>query len=440
MSAYALALPNARPRRAARYGTRTQFACAGGTVDASFVRVEPSAASGGGYALRVENHTANEVTATIPDSPFEFSVPPFSIVESVVALPNPTAAGTAIARIEGGGGRFILEAPQHAPRHGRSRWIAGGATTVGLLISLAWGGALSIPRVGVFNPPGKALAGSSIAIPYALGGASDFRYRAVDERGKLLASGVVHSGIGAIRVRIPERAHGDVLVDLSARRFFFTAERSAVIAVTPAHRARIMRGPAAPVIRSFDLAGEARAGGTLTVRYLTDAKSGDVWLIDDAGRLWATAPLSATGTSSLAIPAAAAGRQMRVVLRAASGARDTVESLGLTMLPGALQTPAPQVKTAAIPVMQISAASAAPGDTIVVTLHNIAGDARVALTDANGATVESGDATSDQSAVSLIAPEVSAPTTYYVTAQVAEGVAQQTLVKAVTVAPRSSKS
>ena len=435
MSAYALALPDARPRRLARYGTRTQFAFSGGTVDASFVRVEAGSANAGGYALRVENHTANEIRATIPDSPFDFSVPPFSIVESIVALPDAGSPNGAIACIEGGGGRFVLQAPFNAPHRRMPRWIAGGATTAGLIVTLLWAAALCAPRIGVFTPPANAVAGSSVAIPYAFGGASAFRYRAVDEDGAVIASGTVRPGIGAIHFTIPARTRGEVLVDASAQRFFVTAERSAAIAVRPIPP-KVRAQPAVPVVHSFEIVGAARAGGTLTVRYRTDAKSGEVWLLDDAGRLWASAPLAATGSNALAIPAAAAGRQMRAVLRAVSGGRDTVDSLGFTVLPGALAPPPAPNPVSAPPSMELSAVSAAPGDTVVVTLHHAGGDARIALTDANGATVESGDASGEQNAVSLIAPQVSSATTYYVTAQIADGVAQQTLVKTLTVSPR----
>src|SRR5207248_11580980 len=73
----------------------------------------------------------------------------------------------------------------------------------------------------------------------------------------------------------------------------------------------------APRIESFTVASPTVvAGAPLIVHYSTNAKSGQVWLIDETGRLWANASIFADGVTTLKVPQAAAGQKMRVVLHA----------------------------------------------------------------------------------------------------------------------------
>ena len=176
----------------------------------------------------------------------------------------------------------------------------------------------------------------------------------------------------------------------------------------------------------------------MVVHYATNAKSGQVWLIDETGRLWASAELFADGASTLKVPQAAAGQKMRVVLHARNGSADAVSTLGVLVQPGAAVKPdsAAAAAQSGPLALVLSASRVAPGDDVVVTLRGSHGDSRVSLTDANGNIVETGDVPAGQDAVTLSAPTVQSETTYYVVANVSSGVSEQSLVQKLVVAPR----
>jgi hypothetical protein len=171
---------------------------------------------------------------------------------------------------------------------------------------------------------------------------------------------------------------------------------------------------------------------------MTDAREGEIWLLDEAGRLWARAPISPYGETSFTVPQGAAGRQMRAVLHARSGKADSVASLGFTVLPGAVVTDTQSTDSpkSSNVTMMLSSTAVAPGDVITVTLQGAHGDARVSLTDGSGNAVDQGDIPSTQDAVTLTAPSVATTTTYFVMASISQGVGEQTVVRKVVVTPR----
>ena len=58
--------------------------------------------------------------------------------------------------------------------------------------------------------------------------------------------------------------------------------------------------------------------------YLTNASAGEIWLIDDAGHLLESKPVYAEGATWMRVPRSAAGREVRAVLHARSGAQSAV--------------------------------------------------------------------------------------------------------------------
>ena len=187
------------------------------------------------------------------------------------------------------------------------------------------------------------------------------------------------------------------------------------------------------------------AGARMRFKYTTDAREGEIWLIDEAGRLWARAPISPYGETMLKVPQGAAGKQMRAVLHARNQKLDTVASVGVMVMPGAL-TPdaqssaqadnAPKVAQAA---MTLSSSQAAPGDVITVMIDGAHGDARITMTDDSGQSVEQGDIPSTQNAVTLTAPSVTKTSTFYVMASITQGIGDQTVVRKLVVSPRQNE-
>jgi hypothetical protein len=141
--------------------------------------------------------------------------------------------------------------------------------------------------------------------------------------------------------------------------------------------------------------------------------------------------MNSDGETSLKVPQAAAGRKMRAVLHARNAQGDTVASIGVTVLPGDLAT-----DVAAQPTLKLSTQNASPGDVISVIIEGNHGDARITLNDGTGTSIEQGNMLAGESAIVLTAPNTTTPKTYYVIANVTQGVGEQMLVKKLTVTPR----
>jgi hypothetical protein len=212
------------------------------------------------------------------------------------------------------------------------------------------------------------------------------------------------------------------------------------IAIAPASAQKPKNASTAPHVSEFAVATPVvRAGSDMTFRYTTDAQTGEIWLLDEAGRLWARAPISPYGETTLKVPQGAAGRQMRAVLHARNRKLDTIASVGVTVMPGALVADTQSVESPknANVAMSLSTERPAPGDTVTVMLNGTHGDARITMTDDTGTSVEQGDIPSTQNAVTLTVPSVNKPATYYVMASISQGVGEQTLVRKLVVSPRS---
>ncbi len=252
-----------------------------------------------------------------------------------------------------------------------------------------------------------------------------------------LSAGLLSAHQGTLHFNVPAAAGSDVVLSVDVAGPFGreSSTRRIAIAAVRTRKPAAAAMPTAPRITEFAVATPVvRAGAKMNVTYATDARAGEVWLIDDTGRLWAHAPITSYGETTLLVPQAASGRQMRAVLHAQNQRRDALASVGLTVLPGI--APAPLSHTAAPPELSLSTQSPEPGEIVTVTLGGAHGDTRVTMTDGSGQSVDQGDIPSDQNAVTLTAPNVTKPTTYYVMASIREGAGDQTVVRKLLVAPR----
>ncbi len=290
--------------------------------------------------------------------------------------------------------------------------------------------------------PARIFPGSALDVPYAFAGWATMRYALTTADGRQLFAGLVSAHQGTLHFTLPAGAGGDVVLSARVDGPLGSLAVARRIAVAPAavRAARKTAQLPAPRISEFALVTQAvRAKSDLTFAYATNARDGEIWLFGADGRLWASAPMNQDGATTIAVPQGAAGRRLRAVLHARIGGADTLASLGFTVLPAAVPPKVESVHAAGAktqpPALRLSTQSAAPGETVTVGISGKHGDARVSVTDAAGNTIEQGDIPSGQNAITIDAPGVSSPKTYYVTADVTQGIGVQTFVRKLRVVP-----
>ena len=447
---YALAVPG-RAQGPALYGTRAQLAGGTGDVEGYLALAGCDKRAGtASYALRIVNQSAQPLRARMTcarlrgDSvlayPLDVHVAPFAISETLlpIRVADVGPYDRAIVEVSGQDIAFSLEAPAPPKRRARSRFAIAACAAALLTAGSAFGAAAATPRIGLLAAPDRVFAGAPIDVPYAYAGVGSLQYTLQTPDGRQLAAGLAAAREGTLHFSVPANAGRDITLSVRLSGPFGNREqvrRIAIAAAAPKHAAN---APAAPHISEFALVTPVvRAGAPLQVRYVTDARSGEIWLLDDAGRLWARAPIFADGVTTLVVPKAAAGRSVRAVMHARTGAADAVASLGVTVLPGAIESAVAETPRAGhAPVLTVSPEAASPDDAITVAIQGEHGDARISLTDKAGNSVAQGDIPASQNALALTAPQVTGPTIYYVTASITQGVGEQTIVKKILITPR----
>ena len=455
---YALALPEPRGRRSAQvYGTRAQLAVGDGDVEGYLALAGCDNRAGtASYALRIVNQSRHLLRARMTCArlrgepilayPLDIHVAPFSISETL--LPVRTAEvgpyDRAIVQVAGGDVAFSLEAPAPPRSRRRSRWMLAAGASLALVFGSAFAAAASTPRLALLAAPNRAFGGTSIDVPYAFGGWASMRYELQTPDGRQIFAGIAGAHQGTLHFAVPASAGSNVRLSVAVSGPFGrqTGTRNIAIAAPAASKPK---APAsvAPRVSEFAVATPVvHAGSDMKLSYVTDAREGQIWLIDDAGRLWAQAPLSAYGETTMKIPQGAAGREMRAVLHARNGKLDTIASVGVMVMPAAIvpqadEQPATVGSHQTRPAqLTLSTDHAAPGDEVIVTIDGAHGDARVTLSDASGASVEQGDIPTDQNAATITAPDVTQDTTFYVMASISQGTGEQTVVRKLVVSPR----
>jgi hypothetical protein len=430
------------------FGTRARVALAQGDVEGGLALTGVDRRAGTAiYALRIANQSAAPLRAHMTCTrsrglpvlayPLDVHVAPFSIAETLlpVRLAEVGPYDRAIVKVSGADVAFTLEAPAPPRINAYKRWLKIAVAGVVTILGGAFGAAVATPRIDLLAAPARAFAGAPLDIPYAFAGLGSMQYTLQTKDGRQLAAGLLTDRQGTLHFVLPRNSGSQLVLAATLASPLGTAQASRRVLIAQAPPAA-KPAAIAPRIESFTVASPTVvAGAPLVVHYSTNAKSGQVWLIDETGRLWASAPLFADGVTTLKVPQGAAGQKMRVVLHARNGAADTVSSLGVTVQPGAVV--ASNAASANAPLaLVLSASTVAPGDDVTVTLKGNHGDSRISLTDAAGNIVEQGDVPAGQDAVTLSAPSVKTATTYYVVASISSGVSEQSLVQKLIVTPR----
>lgn len=451
---YALALPESRARRQTQlYGTRAQLAVGNGDVEGYLALAGCDKRAGtASYALRIVNQSQHLLRARMSCArlrgepilayPLDIHVAPFSISETLlpVRVADVGPYDRAIVQVTGGDVAFSLEAPAPQRIGKRSRWMIAAAASLALTLGSAFAAAASTPRIALLAAPDRAFGGTTVDVPYAFGGWASMQYALQTRDGRQLSAGLLKAHQGTLHFTVPAAAGSHVVLSVDVAGPFGRQIRTEKIAIASAAPQKAKPVPAvAPHISEFAVATPlVHAGTGVKFTYATDARNGEIWLIDDAGRLWARAPITRYGETTLIVPEGAAGRQMRAVLHARNDNLNAVASVGFMVMPAAMvpqaqSTDAPKAPPAQ---MTLSAEKAAPGDVVTVMLDGTHGDARITMTDAAGESIEQGDIPSTQNAETITAPHVTKTTTYYVMASITQGIGDQTLVRKLVISPR----
>lgn len=408
------------------------------------------------YALRVLNNTPLAVRANLlvetrgvqrSAYPLAMDIAPFSMRDEIIPVRMDVTGwfDRAIVHVVSEESAFTVEAPP--PPRQRQQWGKWAAAAIVPLLAIGTT-QFCQPRVLDVAAPEKALAGSTIHVPYQVSGVGSVEYDFDTRDGLQLAAGLSGQS-DVLTLQIPQDGVGaPYVLHVRMRNALAKAERIASIAalVPPKPKNSATAVPQGALIDNLAVSpSPATAGKDLVVEYATKAQSGDVWLLDASGATWAHAPLSVLGTTQLAVPPAAAGKEMRVVLHAQRGNQHAESSVAVTVMPSQQITaqaaqPAPAAKpakhaAASTAQLQLSSQVVSAGETVTATITGVTGDVRVTLTNSYGGTMAEGNAGEGQG-VTLNAPDVSSPTTFYVVATLTNGVAQQSIVKRLVVTPR----
>lgn len=405
------------------------------------------------YALRVLNNTAFAARARLfveaggfqqSAYPLAMEIAPYAMRDEIVPVRIDVTGwfDRAIVHVASEESAFTVEAPP--PPRERPYWLKWGALAILPLAALG-AAAFAQPRILAITAPQKALAGSTIRVPYQVSGLGSVEYDFDTRDGLQLAAGLSAQS-DVLNLRIPQDGVGaPYTLHIRMRSPFSKTEETASIAAVAAPKPkRTIVPPVGALIDNLAVSpSPVTAGRNLTVRYATKAQSGDVWLLDASGATWAHEPLSLAGTTQLSIPQSAAGKEMRVVLHAQRGDQHAQSSVDVAVMASAnvvaqaTQTAAPAVPRtpAQSAELKLSSQVVSSGDAVTATISGVSGDVRVTVMSAAGQTVAEGNANEGEG-VSINAPIVSSPTTFYVVATLTSGVSQQSIVKRLYVTPR----
>lgn len=412
------------------------------------------------YALRVLNNSPQPARARLYIEvrgqqqhayPLAFDIAPYSMRDDMVPvrLQDTGPFDRAIVEVCSEDTYFTVEAPPPPPQKRRwKRWCAAALLPIAAACAID----LSLPRVLAVAAPAKALAGSPVQVPFQVSGVGSVEYDWATRDGLQLAAGLA-SRSDVLKLPVPAHGAGaPYTLHVRMRNAFFRAEQSATVAVmvprqVPTARPRPVQPDAATLINDLTVSpSPVHAGEMVSVKYVTQAQSGDVWLVGVDGRTWARAPLSTSGVTELSVPQPTAGHDMRVVLHAQRGQTHAESSVGLTVLPSAAVASdggtggaaAPQAKPAAsvAPTLTLDSQVVSPGDNVVVRVSGTRGDVKITVMNSAGSTVEQGSVSQEDGAISITAPTVSSVTTFYVVATFTAGVSEQSIVRRLVVTPR----
>ncbi|MDQ2872720.1 MAG: hypothetical protein M3R35_06295, partial [Candidatus Eremiobacteraeota bacterium] len=171
----------------------------------------------------------------------------------------------------------------------------------------------------------------------------------------------------------------------------------------------------------------------LVVRYAVHAQRGSLRVVDVNGTVWARAPLSPTGVSTIPLPVFAHDKELRVELLAAKNGTSAASSVGFAVR--ATPSPAPIAKTAATDKsspIAIDETSVSAGQSVAVRIAAHPPNLHLAFTTQGGQTLQDVDVAPDQKQVLFSVP-LDAQGRIVVVASFKRGQSQEVVVQSVPV-------
>lgn len=263
-----------------------------------------------------------------PIAPGELWMDPLSHADLLIDIP---------ALVGLAGGRLVVRLVnaklQHelvAPLPGAAVWLGalGGAALAGLL---AFGAGYARPHMNVLTVPPLGVGGAPLQVGYETGGIGAASYALEDDRGATIASGALAAASGVLSIPLPaaDRTRNYV-VRLRDGGALGSTERAQPVTAMPAPV------PQLQLIDAFALdASQVSDGGTIGVRYRTQAQTGRIEVRDAQNTLWAQAPLARNGVSQLVLPRFGKDKELRVTLAVERNGQHESSSLGLNVVAAA---------------------------------------------------------------------------------------------------------
>jgi hypothetical protein len=388
------------------------------------------------------------------------TVPPLSSVAVPVdiELPKRGPLRKIVAELHADGAQLIVdaEAPQMRRRFDAGK-AAAALTGAGVLALAVGAVAFERPRVAALAAPDHVQSGSTFQVAYAFApgsNAGDYVFDGPD--GRELARGSLSAQSGVVTLSVPsapvERRYD---LRVTARNFFGSAAEStpvvAAAAAAPAKpKARPKHVDAAVHLPSVWLQQDTVTAGTpILVRYITDAHTGTVKLIDQDGTERASALLGERGSSILIAPQVDSQEDFRVVVVARLGnARaeaqvpvrvvhaDPSAQTGAAGSAGDASETGNGVATVAGDPIALASKTFASGEGIVVTIVHHQPNLRVVLLDGSGQEVQNVDVAPGNDRVVLEAPQTTVDARYTIEATYGAGTSEESVIHSVLVRAR----
>lgn len=406
------------------------------------------------YELLVANTTAHPVLVTAYDatlrttagpSGLRVTVPPQTSLTVALEVPFAERGCEQRVRAEIHSEHTMLTreaSPPKEPLRRRLRVYALPTLAAGLvaagIVAYGW----ERPRIEAFSVQPAAVSGTTLPAAFAVSGVGQVRYTVETPDGDVLQRGTVRGHAGVFSVALPparKKRSVDVILTQAGVLGFDRRVARIVAAPTPVHAV----APHAEIL-SFSVASETvKSGASIAAAYHVRANSATITLLDQSGKIRATAIAGPRGRAVLAAPEVPVDQDLRVVLHARTGTSATQSILAVHVL----ATPAPDPAAAfslprppggvdadgapfTIPVPVIVSGGQIP---VLVLRENA--KLHLSLATEAGTEISAVDVTPGESAVLLNAPTVSQPTKYMLVGTFPNGTGQDVVMKSFTVAP-----
>jgi len=391
------------------------------------------------------------------------TIPPHSSVALPVEieLPKRGKLRRIVGELHADGAQLVVDAEPPALRRARAVEFGALAGAAGLFLAGAAALSLAHPRVAALAVPDQVESGKPFQVAYALGPTAlrgDYSVLAGD--GREVAHGALDPRGGVLTLSVPAaKTEQRYAVRLWARNPLGSASSDATV-LAAATRAPHLANVAGVHMPAVWLDQDIVTGGApIVVHYVTDAKAGDVKLLDQDGTERAAALLNRHGSTIVVAPMVESAQDFRLVVVARRGGALTQSQIAVRVTPG--YTPQAAVPPAAAPPSEpsVSSDSALPpaagaaafaagdpivlarttfssGETIVVTVLQTVPNLRVALLDDSGQEIQSVDVVAGRDRVLLEAPNETSVGHFTVVATYGPGTSEQSVIHSIVVRAR----